>query len=101
MRCGSFFLRAVGSKQAGTNEIYYTQKKDWKCVTDITEGKVKNDKLCVSVKLNCYDLTAIGLAMGDNIRAELCTAIFENAVVAYQKFSKANIAFQSWKSVFQ
>ena len=57
-----------------------------KCVTDITEIKAKNGKLYVSAIFDCYDLTAIGLAMDDNMRAELCAATVESAAAAYPDF---------------
>ena len=48
-----------------------------KCVTDITEVKAKNGKLYVSAIFDCYDLTAVGLSIDDNMRAELCAATVE------------------------
>ena len=43
----------------------------------------------MSAIFDCYDLTAIGLAMDDNMRAELCTATVENAAAAYPDFDGA------------
>ena len=60
-----------------------------KCVTDITEVKAKNGKLYVSAIFDCYDLTAVGLSMDDNMRAELCAATVENTAAAYPEFSGA------------
>ena len=60
-----------------------------KCVTDITEVKAKNGKLYVSAIFDCYDLTAIGLSMDDNMRAELCAATVENTASAYPEFCGA------------
>ena len=60
-----------------------------KCVTDITEVKAKNGKLYVSAIFDCYDLTAIGLSMDDNMRAELCAATVENTAAAYPEFCGA------------
>ena len=60
-----------------------------KCVTDITEVKAKNGKLYVSAMFDCYDLTAIGLSMDDNMRAELCAATVENTAAAYPEFCGA------------
>ncbi len=54
-----------------------------KCVTDITKVKAKNGKLYVSAIFDCYDLTAVGLSMDDNMRAELCAATVENTATAY------------------
>ena len=53
-----------------------------KCVTDITEVKAKNGKLYVSAIFDCYDPTAVGLSMDDNIRAELCAVTVENTAAA-------------------
>lgn len=60
-----------------------------KCVTDITEVKAKNGKLYVSAIFDCYDLTAVGLSMDDNMRAELCAATVENTATAYPEFRGA------------
>ena len=60
-----------------------------KCVTDITEVKAKNGKLYVSAIFDCYDLTAIGLSMDDNMRAELCAATVENTAAAYPELCGA------------
>ena len=43
-----------------------------KCVTDITERKAKDGRLYVSAIFDCFDLTVLGLAMDDSMRAELC-----------------------------
>ena len=48
-----------------------------KCVTDITEVKAKNGKLYVSAIFDCYDLTAVGLSMDDNMRAKPCASTVE------------------------
>ena len=58
-----------------------------KCVTDITDVKAKNGKLYVSTMFDCYDLTAIGLSMDDNMRSELCAATVENKAAAYPEFA--------------
>ena len=60
-----------------------------KCVTDITEVKAKNGKLYVSTIFDCYDLTAVGLSMDDNMRTELCAAAVENTASAYPEFRGA------------
>ena len=60
-----------------------------KCVTDITEVKGKNGKLYVSAIFDCYDLTAVGLSMDDNMIAELCAATVENTTAAYPEFCGA------------
>ena len=53
-----------------------------KCVTDITEVKAK-EALIES------RLTAVGLSMDDNMRAELCDATVENTAAAYPEFCGA------------
>ncbi len=54
-----------------------------KCVTDITELKAKDGKLYVSAIFDCFDLTVLGLAMDDNMRAELCVRTLNGAAAAY------------------
>ena len=54
-----------------------------KCVTDITEVKAKDGKLYVSAIFDCYDLMPNGLAMADNMRAELCSQTVKNACLCY------------------
>ena len=58
-----------------------------KCITDITEIKASDGKLYVSAIFDCYDLAVIGLAMADNMRAELCVETLENAYKAYPGLS--------------
>lgn len=54
-----------------------------KCVTDITEIQGKDGKLYVSVLFDCFDLTALGLAMDTNMKARLCVQMLRNAYRAY------------------
>lgn len=54
-----------------------------KCVTDITEIPAKDGKLYVSAIFDCYDLGVLGLAMGDNMKAELCVSTIANACRAF------------------
>jgi len=54
-----------------------------KCITDITEIKAKDGKLYVSVIFVCFDLSALGLAMDDNMRAGLCVRTLKSAVTVY------------------
>lgn len=54
-----------------------------KCVTDITEIPAKDGKLYVSAIFDCYDLGVIGLAMSDNMKAELCVSTIKNACITY------------------
>ena len=52
-------------------------------------SKSKNGKLYVSAIFDCYDLTAVGLSMDDNMRAELCAATVANTAAAYPEFHGA------------
>lgn len=54
-----------------------------KCVTDITEVKGVDGKLYVSAIFDCFDVACIGLAMADNMRAELCVNTLANAYKTY------------------
>lgn len=62
-----------------------------KCVTDITEIPAQDGKLYVSAIFDCYDLGVLGLAMADNMRAELCISTIENAFKAFPSISGAII----------
>ena len=50
-----------------------------KWLTDITEVSCRDGKLYVAPILDCFDGQIVGLAMDDNMRAELCIQAFENA----------------------
>ena len=54
-----------------------------KCITDITELKARDGKLYVSGIFDCYDLMPNGLAMADNMRAQLCVNTLKNAYLRY------------------
>lgn len=54
-----------------------------KCVTDMTELKARDGKLYVSAIFDCYDASVLGLAMADNMRAELCVETVESAVFSH------------------
>ena len=54
-----------------------------KCITDITEIPAKDGKLYVSAVFDCYDLGVLGLAMADNMKADLCVSTIENAHKAF------------------
>ena len=62
---------------------FTTDRPCEKCVTDITEIPAKNGKLYVSALFDCYDLCVLGLAMADNMRAELCAETVANAHQAF------------------
>ena len=54
-----------------------------KCITDITEVKASNGKLYVSAIFDCFDLAVLGLAMGTNMKADLCVHTLDNAMTDY------------------
>ena len=62
---------------------FQAEKPLEKAVTDITEIKAKDGKLYISAIFDCFDCAVLGLAMGDNMRAELCVRTLENAYTAY------------------
>ena len=60
--------------QASDNLIkgdFTAEKPNEKCVTDITQVPTADGNLYVSVIFDCYDNSAWGLEMADNMRAEL------------------------------
>jgi transposase InsO family protein len=69
--------------QASDNLIkgdFTAEKPNEKCVTDITQVPTADGNLYVSVIFDCYDNSAWGLEMADNMRAELVSSSLENAV---------------------
>lgn len=60
-----------------------------KCVTDITELKAKDGKKYTSAIFDCFDASVLGLAMADNMRAELCVQTVENAVKMHSSIKGA------------
>lgn len=44
--------------------------------------KAKDGKLYVSAIFDCFDLTVLGLAMDDNMKAELCVRTLDSAAAA-------------------
>jgi len=60
-----------------------------KCITDITEFKAHDGKLYISAIFDCFDVNILGLAMSDNMKAELCAQTVENAVRAYPSLKGA------------
>ena len=89
--------RDVMLENANTRKIYalsfspffflfpfpFPEKPLEKCVTDITELKAKDGRLYVSAIFDCFDLTVLGLAMDDNMRAELCVRTLDSAAASY------------------
>ena len=62
-----------------------------KCVTDMTEIKGKDGKLYVSAIFDCFDAGALGLAMANNMKAELCVRTLDNAVSNFPELAGAII----------
>lgn len=62
---------------------FTAERPSVKCVTDITEIKASDGKLYVSAAFDCFDLTCVGLAMADNMRADLCVETLTNACRTY------------------
>ena len=60
-----------------------------KCVTDITEIPAQDGKLYVSAIFDCYDLEVLGLAMSDNMKADLCVSTIKNACMSFPSISGA------------
>ena len=62
---------------------FYADRPLKKAVTDISEVKAKDGRLYVSVIFDCFDLTPLGIAIEDNMRASLCCHTLENANKSY------------------
>lgn len=70
----------------------FTAEKPFeKCVTDITEIPARDGKLYVSAIFDCYDLGVLGLAMADNMKADLCVSTIDNAYKAFASIRGAVI----------
>jgi transposase InsO family protein len=70
---------------------FAAEKPCEKCVTDITEIPAKDGKLYVSAVFDCFDVSVLGIAMADNMRAELCVQTVENACKSYREMRGAVI----------
>ena len=70
---------------------FTAEKSCEKCVTDITEIPAKDGKLYVSAIFDCFDVSVLGLAMADNMRAELCVETLENACKSHRDMRGAII----------
>lgn len=57
--------------------------------TDITEIPAKDGKLYVSAMFDCFDALVLGLAMDDNMRAELCVRTLYDACGGYPEMRSA------------
>lgn len=70
---------------------FAAEKPCEKCITDITEIPAKDGKLYVSAVFDCFDASVLGIAMADNMRAELCVQTVENACKSYPEMCGAVI----------
>lgn len=68
---------------------FTAEKPCEKCVTDITEIPAKDGKLYVSAIFDCFDAMVLGLAMDDNMLAELCVGTLEDACGSYPEMRSA------------
>ena len=62
-----------------------------KAVTDITEIKASDGKLYVSALFDCFNLEVLGLAMADNMKADLCVATIRIACAQHQGLIGARV----------
>ena len=62
---------------------FSADKPTEKCVTDITQLKGKDGSLYLAALFDCFDHAVLGLAMADNMRAELCVRALDDAAAAY------------------
>lgn len=77
------FTKADKAAQASDNLIkgdFTAEKPNEKLVTDITQTPTVDGTLYISVIFDCYDNSAWGLEMDDNMRAELVKSSLESAV---------------------
>ena len=61
------------------NRDFSADAPNQKWLTDITEVSCLDGKLYVAPILDCFNGEIVGLAVDDNMRAELCVRAFENA----------------------
>lgn len=74
--------RADAAAQKSENLIardFTAAAPNQKWLTDITEVPCSDGKLYIAPILDCFNGEIVGLAMDDNMRAELCVKAFENA----------------------
>jgi len=75
--------RADKAAQASENLLkgdFGAEKPNMKYVTDITQTQTAEGPLYISVIFDCFDNSAWGLEMADNMRAELVCSSLTNAV---------------------
>lgn len=66
------------------NQDFTAEKPGEKLLSDISEVQCSDGKLYVAPVLDCFDGAIIGLAMDDNMRADLCINSLENAGSRYK-----------------
>ena len=74
--------RADATAQKSENLIardFTAAAPNQKWLTDITEVPCSDGKLYIAPILDCFNGEIVGLAMEDNMRADLCVRAFENA----------------------
>lgn len=62
---------------------FHSDEPGKKLLMDITEIQCYDGKLYLAAVLDCFNGEIIGLAMSDNMKAELCVSAFENACKGY------------------
>jgi transposase InsO family protein len=75
--------KADKEAQASDNLLkgdFTAENPNEKCITDITQTPTLDGTLYISVIFDCYDNSAWGLEMADNMRAELVCSSLQNAV---------------------
>ena len=86
--------KADKEAQASENLLkgdFTAEKPNEKLVTDITETACSDGKLYISVIFDCFDNSAWGLEMEDNMRAELVKSSLESAVSMNPAFRGATL----------
>ena len=74
------------------NQDFTAQSPNTKWLGDITEIPTADGKLYLSTVLDCYDGAIVGMAMGNNMRAELCMDAF---VAACKRYGAKGMIFHS------
>jgi len=83
--------------QASDNLIkgdFTVEKPNEKLVTDITQTPTLDGTLYISVIFDCFDNSAWGLSMDDNMRAELVKSSLESAVIEFNSLNSQNSAMR-------
>ena len=80
---------------------FHSDEPGKKLLTDITEIQCCDGKLYLAAVLDCFNGEIVGMAMADNMKAELCVSAFENACkgFGYRKMllhSDRGSQFTSW-----